>query len=49
MKLADLCLVKGTSLLNGDQDEEIPSKESMEEFVEHLVQSFEDDKTDKVL
>ena len=39
-KLADLS-TSGQPLLNGDQDEEIPTEEGMEEFVEHLVESLE--------
>ena len=34
----------GQPLLNGDQDEEIPSEENMEEYVDHLVESLEHEK-----
>ena len=34
----------GQPPLNGDQDEEIPSEENMEEYVEHLVESLEHEK-----
>ena len=31
----------GLSVLSGDQDEEVPTEEGMEEFVDHLVESLE--------
>ena len=33
---------------NGDQDEEVPTEENVEEYIEHLVQSLEHTKTDEV-
>ena len=33
---------------NGDQDEEVPTEESVEEYVDHLVQSLEHTSTDEV-
>ena len=33
---------------NGDQDEEVPTEESVEEYIEHLVQSLEHTEADEV-
>jgi hypothetical protein len=33
---------------NGDQDEQVPTEESVEEYIEHLVQSLEHVNTNEV-
>ena len=40
-KLSDFSIT-GQSF-NGETDEELPTEESIEEYVEHLVESLEDD------
>ena len=36
----------GGHLFSGEQDEEIPTEEGMEEFVDHFVESFEHERKD---
>ena len=33
---------------NGDQDEQVPTEESVQEYIEHIVQSLENINTDAV-
>ena len=44
LKLDNLSTCQLTA--NGDQDEEVPTEEGVEEYIEHLVQSLEHTKTE---
>ena len=43
LKLDDLSTCQ--PIVNGDEDEEMPTEEGVEEYIEHLVQSLEHTKT----